>query len=131
MTTQNNKNIDTTFIKESYKKTTYIPEETEGFTDYRSTIFKESTIFIQPETIFVDNTFLKEKYESTIKYLKDTTDILESLFNTSYVQTTLINKPTTELLFDTSSSIKESTKDIPDSSKEIFLLMKDFFLRLI
>ena len=53
------KNTDTAFVKDktdSLIKTTYIQEETEGITDFRSEMPKDPTISIVPETKKFKNT---------------------------------------------------------------------------
>ena len=111
---ENDKIIDSTFAKEktdSIIKTTYIPEETEGFTDFRSTIFNKPTTFIIPETKEFESSFLEERSQST-------TNVLESLFNTSKIETTLINIPKTNPIIETTSSFKETTRVTPESSTQ-------------
>jgi len=107
---------DTTLIKESISKTTYIPEEIEGSTDYRNTIFKEPTTFITSETTKVESTFLKEKAESTFNYVKDATNVFETSLKTSKIETTSV--PTTNPLIDTTSLNKETTIVTSKSSTE-------------
>ena len=110
---ENNKIIDSTFTKEkteSLIKTTYIQEETEGFTDFRSAIFNEPTTFIAPDTKQVESSFYEERLQSTTNSFKDTSYIPEALFNTSKIETTLINIPTSNLIIETTSSIKETPK---------------------
>ena len=111
---ENDTNIDTSFVKES----TYIPKETEGFTDFRSTIFKEPTTFIIPETEQLESTVLEEKAQTTTDTFKETTNALDILFNTSNIETTLINKESTNPIIETTSSIKETTRVTSKSSTQ-------------
>ena len=117
--TENNTDIDTTFVKDrtnSLIKSTNIPEETENFTDFRSTIFNEPTTSIIPE--IKQSIFLEEKTQSTTTYFEETTNVLETLFDTSQIETTLINKPTNNPLIETTSLIKETTRVTPESSTQ-------------
>ena len=106
---ENDKNIDTTFVKELISKTTYIPEENESFTDFRSEIFKEATT-LASETKQVESIFMEDSSKSTTDSFKDSTQVPESLFKTSKIETTLINIPTTNRIIETTSSIKETTR---------------------
>ena len=132
ITTDFIKDIDTTFVKETKEtstKSTYISKETEGFTDIRSTINKKPTTFIAKETTQLESTLLEEeKADSTTNYIKDSTNILEILFNTSNIETTPINIPTTNPLFDTTSLNEKTTTITSKSSTQSLSTNENEFL---